>query len=390
MTFNKSHSAIVGIAETKVGKLPGTGSLQMYGQLAAAAAADAGLEKHEIDGLITGGTFLRNVFMHNSVVSEYLRIRPRYSTTLQLGGMTYTHAVAEACNAIDAGLCSNVLVVAADPLLSFGAEAAIDLMAEFFDPQYELPFGFVTPVMFAFAARLHMDKYGTTGEQLAQVAVACRKHASLNPLAQFRKPVTVQDVLASRMICSPLHLLDCSPISDGGGAFIVSEGDRAKTLRKRPIYVAGYGEAHELEYTDPNRDITASAAAVSGQAAFASAGLRPTDVDVAEIYDCFTITLLIHLEALGFCAAGEGGPFVEGGRIEVGGELPVNTHGGLLSHGHPGVPAGIFHVIEGVKQLRGEVEPERQVADAHVCLVHGNSALFRDAATVLLSTDVIE
>lgn len=388
MSFNPKQCALVGVAETPVGKIPGRDSMQIYAELAVAAARDAGLEKDDIDGLITGGTFIRNVFMHNAVVSEYLRMRPRYSTGLVMGGgVSWAHALGEACNAINAGVCHTVLVMAADPFLTVCARTAIDLMAEFFDPQYELPLGFVTPAMFAFAARRHMLEYGTTTEQLAQVAVSERRNASLNPLAQFRKPITVEDVLNSRMICSPLHLLDCSPISDGGGAFIVTSGERARSLRKAPVYVHGYGEAHELEYTDPMRDITTSAAVRSGRDAYAAAGLGPEDMDFAEIYDCFTITMLVHLESLGFCPRGQGGAFVEGGRLEVDGAFPTNTHGGLLSHGHPGVPAGIFHIIEAVKQMRREVEPERQVARTNACLVHGNSALFRDAATAILGNE---
>ncbi|NLE74252.1 MAG: thiolase family protein [Actinobacteria bacterium] len=386
MTFNPKQCALAGIAETQVGRIPDRDSMQMYAELAVAAAQDAGLRKEEIDGLITGGTFLRNVFMHNAVVSEYLRMRPRYSSGLVMGGgVSWCHALGEACNAINAGVCNTVLVIAADPFFTVCARTAIDLMAEFFDPQYELPFGFVTPAMFAFAARRHMLQYGTSSEQLAQVAVSQRRNASLNPLAQFRKPIAIEDVLSSRMICSPLHLLDCSPISDGGGAFIVTSGDRARSLRKPPVYVLGYGEAHELEYTDPNRDITTSAAVRSGKDAYAAAGVGPEDIDFAEIYDCFTITMLVHLESLGFCPRGEGGAFVEDRRLEVDGDFPTNTHGGLLSHGHPGVPAGIFHIIEAVKQLRREVEPERQVRNTGTCLVHGNSALFRDAATAILS-----
>lgn len=379
--------AIVGIGETNVGVVPDRTSLQMYAEVTKKAIEDAGLRKEDIDGVITGGTFLKSHFMHNAVFGEYLRIKPRYSSTLQLGGMTYCHAVMEAAGAIEAGLCETVLIAAADPFLSAGRDAAIAMMAAFFDHEYELPFGFVTPAMFALAARRHMHEFGTTREQLAQVAVSVRKHASLNPLAQFRQPITIEDVLNSKEICSPLRLLDCSPVSDGAGALIVTTGERAKDLRKPPVYLLGGGEGHELEYTDPNRDLTRSAAMTSGRIAFQMAGLTPSDMDFAEIYDCFTITLLIHLEDLGFCGKGEGGPFVEGGRIEIGGEIPVNTHGGLLSHGHPGVPAGIFHIIEAVKQLRREVEPERQVPDPEVCLVHGNSGLFRDAATIILGTD---
>lgn len=379
--------AIVGVGETPVGKHPGRTSLQLYAEVATKAIADAGLTKDDIDGVITGGTFLESTFMHSAVFGDYLGLQPTYSTTLDLGGMAYTHALIEAAGAIESGMCSTVLVAAADPLLSFGAQPAIDLMAAFFSPDFELPFGFTTPVMFAFAARRHMSLYGTTREQLAQVAVSARKHASLNPLAQYRKPLTVYDVCASREVCTPLRVFDCSPISDGGGAFIVARRDLAARSPKTPAFVLGMGEGHDLNYTNRHRDITesASAASIAGRKALTMAGLRTEDMDFAEIYDCFTITLIVTLEALGFCQKGEGGAFVENGRIELGGELPVNTHGGLLSHGHPGVPAGIFHIIEAVKQLRGEVEPERQVPAPEVCLVHGNSALFRDGATVILA-----
>lgn len=384
-----SHDvAIVGVGETRVGVIPDRTSMQLHAEAAKRAIDDAGLSKGEIDGVLTAGSFLQNYLMHAAVFSEYMGITPRYCATVQIGGAGPCHMLIEAAAAIRMGQCHTVLVVSADPLYSHGRDKSVELMAGFANPEFELPFGFITPTMYALTAQRHMHQYGTTREQLAQVAVSMRKHASLNPNAHFRTPITIEDVMASKMISSPLRLLDCSPVSDGGGAFIVTSAERARDLRKKPVYVLGAGEGHTLGYLDRRRDVTVSGAVWSGKKAYETSGLGPGDMDFAQIYDCFTITLIVLLEDLGFCKKGEGGAFVEGGsRIELGGEIPVNTHGGLLSHGHPGAPAGIFHIIEGVRQLRREVEPERQVRDAKMGLLHGNGGMLRNEATVIIGID---
>jgi acetyl-CoA acetyltransferase len=228
-----------------------------------------------------------------------------------------------------------------------------------------------------------MHEFGTTPEQMAEVAVTLRRHASLNPNAHKRELITVSDVLKSRMITAPLHILDCAIVSDGAAAAIVTSIERARDLKKRPVHLLGQGYGLRHSHIGEHVDLMSTGAVDSGRGAFKSAGLTPVDIDVAQIYDCFTITVIIELEDLGFCKKGEGGQFVEGGRIGIGGELPVTTHGGLLSGGHPGLGGGFFHVVEAVRQLRGEAA-ERQVRDAEVALVHGNGGVISIHCTIIL------
>ena len=387
MTAITSPIAIVGVGETAVGRISGFDSFGLAQLAATRALQDAGLGLADVDGLFCGGSLVDDMYMYGARLAANLRIAPRYTTVLPLGGSSFCHAIIEAGLVIDAGLAETILVVAADPLLSsLGAQGAIDRFDAFQDMRREKPYGFMMPAIYAMVARRHMEMFGTTREQLALVAVAARRHAALNPLAHYRRLLSIPDVVAAATVATPLGLFDCSPISDGAGAFVVTSTRRALELAKLPVHVLAAAEAHALEYDNPGRELTDSAAVTAGREVFAATGLEPKDVDLAEIYDCFTITVLVTLEDLGFCPKGESGRFVEGGSIELDGLLPVNTHGGLLSHGHPGTPAGIFHIIEAVKQLRREVEPERQVVRAEVALVSGNSGVLRDAGVVLLST----
>jgi acetyl-CoA acetyltransferase len=240
---------------------------------------------------------------------------------------------------------------------------------------------------YALVAQLHQQRFGTTSEQLAEIAVTMRHHASLNPVAKMRQPITVEDVLASRMISDPLHLLDCCIISDGGGAVVVTSTERARDLPKAPVLLLGCGEAvaHQ-EIGAP--DLLTMAARQSGRLAFSMGGVTHSDIDLCMIYDSFTITVLATLENLGFCGVGEGGPFVADGRIRLGGSLPVNLDGGGLSSNHPGM-RGIFLVIEAVRQLRDECGP-RQVNGAQLACVHGTGGTIgvaHSGATLILGVD---
>jgi acetyl-CoA acetyltransferase len=241
--------------------------------------------------------------------------------------------------------------------------------------------------MYALAASRHMHEYGTTREQLAEVAVAAREWAKLNPKAFKRDDLAVEDVLASRMISSPLSLLDCCLVTDGGGALVVTSAERGKDLRKAPVYLLGAGEAHWHRNISQMPDLTVTAAAESGLRAYEMAGVRPEDVDVAMLYDAFTINTILFLEDLGFCEKGEGGTFLEGGRIAPGGELAVNTNGGGLSYNHPGM-YGLLLLIEAVRQLRGECG-ERQVEGAEVALAHGNGGVLSSQVTAVLGTQSV-
>jgi acetyl-CoA acetyltransferase len=238
---------------------------------------------------------------------------------------------------------------------------------------------------YALAATRHMATYGTTAEQLAEIAVATRAWASLNPVAMMRDPLTIADVLGSPVIASPLHRLDCCLVTDGGGALVITTRERARDLRRPPVSVLGVAETHTHQIISQMPDLTVTGAAHTGPRAFAMAGLTPSDIDVTEIYDSFTITVLLTLEDLGFCKKGEGGAFVSRQRTAPGGEFPLNTQGGGLSYCHPGV-FGIFTVIEGVRQLRGDCGA-RQVADARTALCHGTGGVLSASGTVILGRD---
>jgi acetyl-CoA acetyltransferase len=284
------------------------------------------------------------------------------------------------------GQCETVLCVAGQNLLSFSSNgAAVQKMANagWAHAEFEAPYGPLIPTLYALVAQRHMHLYGTTAEQMAEVAVAMRGHAALNPIAQKKEPISAADVLASRMVTSPLHVLDCALVSDGAAAFVVTSRARARDLRKPAVQLLGHGYGFSHTYIGDRRDIVTTGAVQSGADAFALARLTPADIDVAELYDCFTITVIVKFEDLGFCSKGEGGRFVEEGHIRLGGALPVTTHGGLLSAGHPGIAGGMFHVIEGVRQLRGEADA-RQVPDAEVALVHGNDGIIGLHCTLIV------
>jgi len=374
LTTMRSTAAIAGIGESKLGVVPDRSALQLQSDAANAAIADAGLKLSDIDGLITTPVRVANWGMPCGVVASHLGIRPAYLSTLDLAGASGVAMIHHAAMAVASGQCSTVLCVAGQNLLSNKSRStAIQAMAESggTHAQFEVPYGPLIPSLYALIAQRHMHEYGTTPAQLAQVAVTMRKHASLNANAHMRDPISIETVLSSRMITSPLKLLDCALVSDGAAAAIVTTPERARALRKPPVHLLGQGYGLSHSHVGEYRQLTRSGAVDSGRAAFASAGLTPKDVDVAELYDCFTITVIVELEDLGFCPKGEGGRFVADDNIALGGSLPTTTHGGLLSAGHPGLAGGFFHVLEAVRQLRGEAD-QRQVPGAEIALAHGN------------------
>ena len=385
----KNRVAIVGVGDTEVGVVREMSATQLYVQAARRALEDAGITKNDVDGLITCVSWAEPYLYHAEMIAEYMQIFPRYCLTAPSGGGTTLAIMHHAASAIVTGMCDTVLITMADSQVSGLSRAkAIEAMAGAGHPQFERPYGAPIPAFYALVARAHQHAYGTTDEQRAAVAVACRKHASMNPAAQMRDPITVEDVLKSRLIADPLHLLDCSLVSDGGGAIIMTSAERARDFNNKPVYLLGVGEGHSHEHISQAHSFTASAAKDAGERAYAMAGLRPKDIDVAELYDCFTPVVIIELEDLGFCPKGEGGRFVEGGRIQLGGELPVNTHGGLLSHCHPGHPGSIFSVTEAVRQLRGECGP-RQVKDAKIALVHAQGGILSTHCTGIFGAEQI-
>ena len=379
--------AIVGAADTEVGVVPHLSATQMYVKAAKLALEDAGITKDDVDGLITCNSWVEPYMYHAEMIAEYMQIFPRYCLNVATGGGTTLAIMQHAATAIATGVCNTVLITMADNMLSgLSRDKAIEAMSTAGHAQFERPYGPPIPGFYALIAQAHMHAYGTTSEQLAAVSVACRKHASLNPAAQMRDPITVDDVLNSKMIADPLHLLDCSVVSDGGAAIIMTAAERATDFRPQPVYVLGIGEGHSHEHISQARNLTTSAAKEAGERTYAMAGLGPQDIDVAELYDCFTPVVVVELEDLGFCPKGEGGRFVENGRIELGGELPVNTHGGLMSHCHPGHPGSMFSVTEAVAQLRGEGGP-RQVQDAEVALVHAQGGIMSTHCSMIVAKE---
>jgi len=384
-----ARCSIVGIGESAVGKVPDRSALQLQADATAAAVTDAGLTIADIDGVITTPVRVEAWNMPCGVVASYLGIRPDYLLTVDLAGASGAAMIHHAAMAIAAGQCTTVLCVAGQNLLSNRSRShAVKTMAESgaAHPQFEVPYGPLVASNYALIARRHMHEYGTTEEQMAEVAVTMRRHASLNPNAHKRDLISVSDVLKSPMITSPLKILDCALVSDGAAAAIVTSADRARDLRQKPACLLGQGYGLRHSYIGETLNVTSSGAVDSGRKAFAMAGLKHSDIDVAELYDCFTITVIIELEDLGFCKKGEGGAFVQGGRIGLEGELPVTTHGGLLSGGHCGVGGGFFHVLEAVRQIRGSAGA-RQIGNAETVLVHGNGGTIAIHCTLILGAE---
>jgi acetyl-CoA acetyltransferase len=382
MSFS-GRIAIAGVYEHPTRWAPERSEAQIMAECARGALEDAGLELSQVDGLLAAGMGMGPMGVVS--LAEYLNLKPRYLDGTNIGGSSFVAHVNHAAAAIHAGLCEVALILygstAASSAVAIGTggRGGRDPAASFVSP-----YGMTTVGSYALVAQRHMHDHGTTSEQLAEIAVVTRRHAGLNPHAKMRAPITVADVLESRLISAPLHLLDCCIISDGGGAVIVTSTDRARDLRRRPVLLRGSSEAvaHQ-EIGAP--DLLTIAARQSGEAAFRMAGVTRDDVDFCMVYDSFTITVLVTLENLGFCKPGEGGAFVQGGRIALGGELPLNLDGGGLSSNHPGM-RGIFLVIEATRQLRGECG-ERQVQGARIGLVHGTGGTLgvaHSGATLIL------
>lgn len=379
--------AIVGAADTLVGKVPELNAFELCADAIQRVLADAGLRKEEVDGLITCNSMSMPVLYHAEAMAEYLQMFPRYCMAVGAGGGTTFSIIHHAASAIATGMADVVVVAMADSLRSgMSRQQAMLAQSSTGHPQYEQPWGLTVPAYYALAGQAHMAQYGTLPEHFAEVAVACRAHAARNPAAQKRDLITVDDVLNSRMIADPLHLLDCSLVSDGGSAIVLTSAERAQDFPHKPVYLLGMGEGHSHEHISQAHSLTTSAAKEAGERAYAMAGLGPQDMDFAQLYDCFTPTLLIELEDLGFCAKGEGGQFIIDQGIGPGGKLPVNTHGGLLSHSHPGNPGSLFALTESVWQLRHSAG-ERQLDRAEVGLVHAQGGILSSHCTLILGRE---
>lgn len=354
------------------------------------ALDDAGLALSDVDGLLCTG-----LMMPSMELAEHLGIRPTYTDTTMVGGSSFEVLLEHAAMAIAFGLCKvAVIVYAATPRAKGAGRKYGAMMSAMMDPknpapmvEWELPYGLLSPAgAYALAASRHMAVYGTTPEQLAQIAVSTRQWACKNPRARYQEPITISDVLDSPYVAEPLHRLDCCLVTDGAGAVVLTGPDRARDLKRRPVHILGAATHHDhAMMISQMPDLTKTPGAVSGPRAFRMAGITPRDVDVFEGYDSFTITQLLHLEDLGFCPKGEGGRFVQDNPLGPGGALPTNTNGGGLSYTHPGM-YGIFLLVEAVRQLRGECG-ERQVEGASIAVAHGCGGILSSTGTVVLGTE---
>jgi acetyl-CoA acetyltransferase len=377
--LQRGGAAIVGAAESDLGQVAeGFNVIDLMAQGITRALDDCGLTLRDVDGLFCATTQARTSGLS---LAEYLGISPSYIDTTILGGSSFEFHVAHALAALQLGLCRVAVIAYGSTQRTVGRRQA---SVREINP-YETPFRpFLPPTAYAMAASRHMHQYGTTREQMAAVAVAARQWALLNPAAWEKKPLTIADVLGARIISYPFTVRDICLVTDGGGAIVMTTPERARSLKKPPVYVLGCGSAITHANISSMPDLTVTGALESGRQAYAMAGLKPADIDVLELYDAFTINTILFLEDLGFCPKGEGGPFVTGGRIAPGGSLPVNTNGGGLSYCHPGM-YGLFLLIEAVRQLRGECGA-RQVAGAETAIAHGNGGVLSSQSTVILGT----
>ncbi|SER81845.1 thiolase family protein [Psychrobacillus sp. OK032] len=367
---------IIGVGQTKYGKHPGRTTIDMNVEAIKNAIEDCGIDKSSIDAVLCKYPTSTFSSFYSLQVAQAIGIVPKVSGVIDMGGASNINLIQYAITSMELGQCETAVISFADNPLTGSRNA------------YTKPWGdsgvhgwFGTPPAYGMIAQRHMDLYGTKSEQLGAIAVAAHKHAALNPNAQSRKEITIEDHQNSKFIARPLHLYDCCLVSDGGAAVIVTSVENAKKLGvSNPVTILGLGQSHPSWDIELRKEITVSGAKESGRMAFEMAGLRPQDMDFAQIYDCFSIVNLITLEDYGFCEKGEGGSFVENGRIELGGALPVNTSGGLLSE--TGMP-GMQLIIEGVRQIRGECS-DRQVPDAKLGIISNQGGIMSTHATMIL------
>ena len=384
----RNRCAIVGAGNSALGRVPEMDALALLEQAAWRAVNDAGLSMADIDGVITHGP--GDIYTHHQRIGERLGINARFSTTVDNGGASQVLAVALAVMAIDAGLCSTVLCGYGRNGWSRTNASAESKTRLSLIPQEHLPrqFGpeygyFGAVASHGLGAQRHMHEYGTTREHFAHVAICFREHALRNPEAMMKKPLTLDDYFKARMIADPYGVLDCSLISDGAGAVIVTTVERARDLKAKPIFIKGFGSFNNLRGWTKDRNMVETATKASGEAAYHMAGIGPRDVDTVQLYDCFTGMVITQLEDYGFCAKGEGGPFAASGALRLGGALPANTSGGQLSEAHV---EGMLQIVEGVRQLRGSHPKERQIDGAEIALISGHGGNSVCHSTLILSS----
>lgn len=374
----RGAAAVTGVGTFGMGSAPGFTPLELMGEAAARAVADAGLDMADIDG-ICAATFYH--FFPSLSAAEYLGIHPTWSNSDMVGGSSYMNYVTHAAAAIEAGLCNHVLI-----LYGSNARSSRDLNGLIETPTYEAPFEPIVPLSgYALAASRYMYEYGATREHFAHVHLSARQWAAKNPDATLRDAITIDEILSARMIASPITKFDCCLLSDGGAAIVLSRADLAKDRPHAPVYLLGSGSAHYHREIAQMPDLCTTAAVDSSARAYAMAGIAPSDVDVVQLYDAFTLNTLLFLEDLGFCDKGEAGDFVMSGAIAPGGTLPVNTNGGGLCCIHPGM-YGLFCTIEAVTQIRGS-GGERQVENVNIAIAHGNGGTLSHQATTIYGSE---
>lgn len=377
--FPRGKTAIVGAATFGCGSMPGHSNLELAHQASVAALAQAGLQPKDVDGLFI-------VTMDDTMVgmtfAETLGIHPRVLDNNRTGGSSFqVHAILAAL-ALEAGLCDVALIAYGSNQRSSSGK----LVQSSRPSPWETPYRPMRPISsYAMAAARHMHQYGTTKEQLGEVAIAARQWAQRNPEAFLRDPLTMEDYLKARLVADPFSARDCCLVTDGAAAVVMTRAERARDLARRPVYLLGGAQATTHREIAAMPDLTVTGLADAATRAYAQAGVTARDIDVVELYDAFTINTLLFLEDMGFCAKGEGGAFVSGGRIAPGGTLPVNTNGGGLSFTHPGM-YGLFTIVEAAQQLAG-VAGERQVADAKLAIAQGNGGELSHEALLILGTE---
>jgi acetyl-CoA acetyltransferase len=380
MSRKRGSVAVVGAAESDLGLVaPEMSPTDLMAQATFRALDDCGLKVSEVDCVFATHSQSRMAVLQ---LCEYLRIKPRYFDSTTIGGSSFMSHLAHAQSAIENGDAEVAVIAYGSTQRSITRAAASSREYLYYETPYR---PFLPTSAYALAASRHMHQYGTTREQLAEVAVAARKWALLNPVAWEKEPLTIEQVLNARMVSYPFTVRDCCLVTDGGGAVVITSAARAKSLKKKPAYVLGVGEAIGHATISNMPDLTVTAAAESGPQAFRMAGLKPADVKMLSLYDAFTITPILFLEDLGFCPKGEGGRFVSNGAIAPGGRLAVNTSGGGLSYCHPGM-YGLLVMIEAVRQVRGECG-KRQVQGCDVALAHGNGGVLSSECTVIFGSE---
>ena len=374
----RGKAACVGTGLAGCGEAPGRNSTELMAEAVHHALADAGIPLSEVDGIFAATAVHSMAAMS---LAEYLGVHPKYSSGSNIGGSSFVAHALDAAMALEAGVIDVAVIAYGSNQRTAGGFKSISEPMPF-EAQYE-PRNPITA--YALATSRYMHQFGAKREQIAEVAVAARAWAGLNPEAFTRDPLTVDEVLAARMISDPLGKLDCCLVTDGAAAVVMTRADRAKDARQKPIYLLGAAMAHHHRMISEMPDLTVTAAADGGPRAFAMAGYGPGDMDTVQLYDAFTINTILFLEDLGFCKKGEGKDFVGGGRIAPGGALPVNTNGGGLSCVHPGM-YGLFVMIEAIRQARGTCG-DRQIKDANLCLAHGNGGVLSSQVTSIWGTE---